>query len=258
MSRGTHSELVISVWSPQWIDGSGAAQLSESLLRTDEAWQLVETWDLPAEMLGSSLQSVRNCGHATVRSDGSLLRPGFVPVAAELTRLQSAQRGPRWQCIVELASSTVACRPGLHSVDARYKVPEEAFDAKPGRRPSEIVQRVLSTFREICERFEPPWALCSTFGRGPSIAELYGKRDSATTFAAAYLSASVSPAILDEMERLAPQRRTAGGSEFILASMLGGPGISDEVKLDELLRSAMRQVSLPLVPWDILSELRDH
>lgn len=255
MSQTTDSELIISTWSPAWIDGSGVEQVSRFLIQGDPEWRPVETRAIPSAMLDARLQSVRNCGHAAVQTDGSLSHSEFITVSAELTRLDRGRRGPRRSVIVEHAASAIPCRLGLHSVDVRFAVPEATLQSRPGRKPSDIAQGVLSTFRGVCESFESAWALCLTFGRGPSIAELYKRHESVAMFAAAHLPSGTSSSTLADLEKLAPVHRTAAGYEFIFSPVLGGSGLSDEASAYGLLRSAMRQISVPMVPRELLSEM---
>jgi hypothetical protein len=255
MSKAVDSELIISVWSPTWMDGTGVAHLTHHILENDPEWRSIRTWVIPSSMVGARLQSVRSAGHLLGADGAQLEDSSIIVVSSELTKLIRDRRGPRLTCIVEHAASAIPCRPGLHSVDARFAVPEDVFQPKRGQKQNALVQGILSIFRSVCERIQPPWALCSTFGRGPSIAELYSKHESATMFGAAYFSNDVSDSVLTELQKLAPMRRTSAGREVIFSPMLGGGGFSDETKAHGVLRATMRQVSLSLVPQDVFSEL---
>jgi hypothetical protein len=255
MSKAVDSDLIISAWAPAWMDGTGVARLTRLVVENDSEWRSVRTWVIPSSMAGARLQSVRGAGHVRDADGVQLEDSSIIVVSCELTKLAKERRGPRLSCVVEHAASAIPCPIGLHSVDARFAVPEEVFQPRRGKKENALVQSILSIFRSVCERIQPSWALCSTFGRGPSIAELYSKHESATMFGAAYFSNDVSDSTLTDLQKLAPVRRTSYGCEVIFSPVLGGGGFTDESKAHGVLRVAMRQVSLPLVPPDALSKL---
>ena len=248
------SEVIISAWSPDWLDGSGVARVAEWLCTTSQGWQTSGAMDLKKEFLSQPLDVVRTCGFAAPRVDPSLQSPGAVPVVVEMSRLRKSRGGPLEERIVECAASTIPCAVGLHAVDVRRPVPEATWSEKGPPQAKSIWGETMIEFRAMCMNLPVAWAMCSTFGRGISVAELYLKRGSSARVGAVYARADVPSSELDAL-RPARAMKLGEGVEIALTKRFGGPAEDVSASQRDAIWKIFRKASVGEVPWDILNAL---
>lgn len=252
MQRRGDNEIIISAWSPDWVDGSGVRRVAEWYLALGQGWQASEIFDLQNAFLSTPLDTVRMSGHAVRRSDSASSSGDVTAVAYEIHRLRGGRSGPMEERIIEYAVSVVPCPVGLHAVDIRRPLPDDQRSRHEGSGKAPI-QDALSELRAIRQTMPIAWALCSTaFSRGPSIAELYRNQGSRIHPGIVYVSKSVpreevirafSPAAVEDVD---------SGFEVALARPFGGPMDALSNNIYEGLWKVLRKVSITGLPWDVL------
>jgi hypothetical protein len=249
------SEFIISAWSPEWSDGSGVARAVEWFLSTSDAWRLVQAWDFENYRLATAMDVVRTSGYAKPRAVAVMPVPDCTPVVCELSYMRRTRSGPLDRRIIEYAASTIPCAVGLHAVDIRRPVSEDVFQNDRRKSHGGIVRDVLSEFRTFYGALPLSWALCSTFGRGPSVAELYRKKSSSAQIGAIYLSKSVLAT--DPSSSFAPAHVVDVGSgwEIVFAELLGGTMKTLTTAVHTTIWATLRTAVLSQLPWDTLNEL---
>jgi hypothetical protein len=258
MQRRGDSELGISMWSSEWLDGRGVAHMAGRYI--DGGWRPTEIHDANDEAVDADFDMIRTSG-ATHLRPASEDAASAVPVICELSKLRhergsKRQSGPLDERIVEFAVSVVPCRLGLHAVDIRRPVSEVVF-AEPRKNHAESIAReVLDEFRGVYRTMPLAWAVCYTFGRGPSLAELYCKHESTIIPGAVYLS-KVAP-VGEVASALRPARvvDVEGGYEIALTTLFGGPVETASAAMYDGLWKFLRKCALTGLPWDTLSSLR--
>jgi hypothetical protein len=229
-------------------------------LNTSQNWRVSEILDIDGTISATSLDVVRTSGHAQRRQDvhhgtSESTKSNTVPVVYEINRLHGGRTGPLEERIIEYAASTIPCPLGLHSVDIRRPLSDE--DLPPRRKRSEIpvLRNALVELRALRDEVSISWALCSTFGRGPSIAELYHGHGSSIQVGFMYISKSVQ---LDEIsEALHPAHAIDVGSgyEIALTKWFGGPMDAVSPSTYNGLWKVLRKASLSGLSWEILRTL---
>lgn len=210
--------------------------------------------DLKEEHLSLPLDVVRTCGYAEPRTDTSRSVPGAVPVVVKMSRLKRARGGPLEERIIECAASVIPCSVGLHAVDVRRPVPETTWSGKGTPHAKGILVEAMTEFRAMCISLPVTWAMCSTLGRGVSVAELYLKRGSSAQVGAFFVGTPVDATILDA---LSPARVTClgNGIEIALKKLFDGPMEEVSTSQRDAMWKTLRTASIGEVPWTVLNSL---
>jgi hypothetical protein len=246
------SEVAVSAWSGEWLDGSGVTRMADWFLASAQGWQISEVFDLDTHFLSAALDVVRTSGHAHPRQDLSRRPPDTTMVVCELNRLRKGRSGPREERIVEHAASVIPCAVGLHAVDIRRPVPEGALVVKRGSQTDSLVRETLVDFRALYAAMPVAWAICSTFGRGPSIAELCKKRGSPAQVGSVYVSKIVPAKEISNALQPASIVDVGAGYEIVLTKLFGGPMETVPNSTYDGLWRILRKASMTGLPWDVL------
>jgi hypothetical protein len=262
MSRrgNADNEIAISAWSPAWIDGSGVSRVAAWFMATSQDWRTSKILEIDRSHLSSTFDVVRTSGHASPRADLSHPSPITIPVVHELSRFRKGKgKGqPLEERIVEHAASVIPCPIGLHAIDIRRPLPEGALMGTRGNHPEVTIREWRAEFRAFCTSLSPSWAICSTFGRGPSIVELYRKSGSPAQIGAVYVSKAVPIEELEKALQPAYPMDIGDGFEITLSQRLGGP--MNEIPTstyDELWR-ILGKASMIGLPWQVLKDITSH
>lgn len=254
MGRRGDSEITISAWSPEWLDGSGVTRVGEWFAAMSEGWRVSRILDIKQEVIPRPLDVVRTSGYADMRADLSHQSAGSIPVVVELSRLKKTRGGPLEERIVECAASVTPCVVGLHAVDIRRPVPESVWQGKRTGDSENAFKESLAEFRALCAELPISWATFSTFGRGVSVAELFHRRGSSAQVGAVFVRDALRSEELAEFHPC--QMANIGrGVEIVLATPLGRPAGVVSVGQRDALWRALRRVSLASLPWDVTKAL---
>jgi hypothetical protein len=261
MQRRGDSELTISAWSPQWLDGRGVAHIASWYLEGPAGWRTAEIHDANDDAAAADFDMIRTSGATHVRPAPAVGASNTIPVIYELSRLRQERGkkkrrgGPLEERMVEYAVSVIPCPLGFHAVDIRRPVPQDVLAEQRRSQAEGIARDVLSELRGIYSSMPLAWAICSTFGRGPSLAELYRKQGSTVIIGAVYLAKVVPPGEVAEAFRPAPVLDVGSGYEVALTTLFGGQAETAPSSMYDGLWRMLRRVSLTGLPWDVLSRL---
>ncbi|MCC6554438.1 MAG: hypothetical protein IT372_15780 [Polyangiaceae bacterium] len=260
MTRHVGSELTISMWSPEWLDGRGVARVAAWYLEQPAGWRAVQIHDANEDAVTADFDMIRTSGAIHPRS-APLDRPSdALPVIYEMSRLRQERgkrrhTGPLEERIVEYAVSVVPCSLGFHAVDVRRPVPQDVWEEKRRSHAEAMAREVLGELRSIYASMPLAWAVCSTFGRGPSMAELYRKGESTMMIGAVYVSKIVPAAEIAESFRPARIADVGSGYEVPLVTLFGGEEETVLTSTYDGIWRVLRKAALTGLPWDVLSRL---
>jgi hypothetical protein len=233
-----------------WFLGSGGS------------WRVTETYDSVGENIAErDFDSVRRNEATRRRPAGHAAPQDGLSACIELAR----ERNPRGSKhgggalevrIVEYAASVVPCPLGFHAVDIRRPVPQTMFEPGSAARLHAVVREVLAEVAALRAAMPLAWGIYSTYGRGPSLAELYRGKRFAIIIGGAYVSETLSlPEITETLGRAVRIEDAGPGYEVAFTELFGGPTDEVSTAMADGLWKLLRRASLTGLPWEVLSKL---
>jgi hypothetical protein len=225
-------------------------------------WRFARVYETVGETVAdAAFDSVRGAENVRLRPAQQVPSPGGLPVISELARERAAQGkrkrgGALEERIVEFAASALACPLGFHAVDIRRPVPQSAFEKGHESELLGIAHEVRADFAALCAAMPLTWGIYSTFGRGPSVAELYRKQSAAMIIGGAYVSKAVpSQEIVDALGPAVRVEDVGSGHELAITTPFGGAMKELPATNMEGLWRLLRKATLTDMPWESLSKM---